>query len=279
VTPAVGYNKVCELEDFADTDLRSVVRDVFDHERRRFGSDFPAGHEYRKYWEVGMAVRALRDFGALNPGAEILGVGAGIEATIFWLTRHVRRVFATDLYLTPGEWEFTAETPMLAEPERFAPFNDWNVRRLVVQHMNALDLRYEDESFDGLFSSSSIEHFGELDDVSRSVREMARVLRPAGVATLSTEFRIEGPSPGLPGTLIFSPAELFQAVVDAADWELVSPFDGHVSNATLATEVQFAEAAADVQAGRDQWSTYPHIVLRDGDYAWTSVHLALRKRP
>jgi SAM-dependent methyltransferase len=144
--------------------------------------------------------------------------------------------------------------------------------------MNALDLRYEDESFDGIFSSSSIEHFGEFDDVRRSVQEMARVLRPAGVATLSTEFRIEGAPPGLPGTLILDAPELFDVVADAADWELVSPFDGDVSKATRATEIPFAAAAEDVRAGRDEWSTYPHIVLREGDYVWTSVHLALQKR-
>jgi SAM-dependent methyltransferase len=58
--------------------------------------------------------------------------------------------------------------------------------------MSSVDPRYEGESFGGIFSSSSIEHFGEFDDVARSVQEIARVLRPAGVATVSMEFRIEG---------------------------------------------------------------------------------------
>jgi hypothetical protein len=40
-------------------------------------------------------------------------------------------------------------------------------------------------------------------------------------------------------------------VVDDADWELVSPFEGGVSNETLPSEVAFGEAATDVQAGRD----------------------------
>jgi hypothetical protein len=44
------------------------------------------------------------------------GVGAGIDATIFWLTRNVQRVFATDLYVTSGEGGLHGETPMLAEP-------------------------------------------------------------------------------------------------------------------------------------------------------------------
>ena len=34
---------------------------------------------------------------------------------------------------------------------------------------------------------------------------------------------------------------------------------------------------ADVDAGLRGWSRYPHIVLRDDDYLWTSVHVALIK--
>jgi hypothetical protein len=34
---------------------------------------------------------------------------------------------------------------------------------------------------------------------------------------------------------------------------------------------------ADFTAGRKDFRVYPHIVLRDGSYLWTSVHLALVK--
>jgi hypothetical protein len=60
---------------------------------------FPTGVEFRKYWEVAMTLRALRTFGAVHPGSELLGIGAGAEAGLFWLSNHVRRVFATDLYI------------------------------------------------------------------------------------------------------------------------------------------------------------------------------------
>src|SRR5439155_16288895 len=187
-----------------------------------------------------MAVRTLGDFGALHEKAEILGVGAGTEMTIYWLTNVVRRVFATDLYLAQGDtWERTATAAMLAQPERFAPAA-WNPRRLVVQHMDALDLRYEDEAFDGVFSSSSIEHFGTQGDVRRSIEEMFRVLRPGGVATLSTEYRLEGPPPGLEGTLMFDRGELL-ATIGGLDWSLLSPLETKLSPVTAATEVSFAE--------------------------------------
>ena len=37
------------------------------------------------------------------------------------------------------------------------------------------------------------------------------------------------------------------------------------------------EAIADVEAGKRGWSRYPHLVLRDDAYLWTSVHVALVK--
>ena len=273
--PTLSYNKDCNVEDFGHPELRELIRDVCAYDLERFGSTFPRGREYRKYWELAMTARALRDFGALNASAELLGVGAGIEPTMFWLTRHVHRVFATDLYLDPGDWSYTAQTPMLGDPSKFAPY-PWNPRRLVVQHMNALDLRYEDESFDGIFSASSIEHFGTLEDVRQSARELFRVLKCGGVLTLSTELRLAGPPPGLPAILMFDAEQLDEYIVGDMDWALVSPLELYVSPATRACAVPFTEAADDVRAGRE-WSRYPHIVLAHEDLVWTSVHLALRK--
>jgi hypothetical protein len=85
--------KLCELEDFSDPELRELIRDVFASDREHFGdSDFPAGREYRKYWEVAMTLRAFRSLGVLRNDARVLGVGAGREATVYWLTRHVGEV-------------------------------------------------------------------------------------------------------------------------------------------------------------------------------------------
>jgi ubiquinone/menaquinone biosynthesis C-methylase UbiE len=158
---------VPSVEHFEHPELAPLLRDIWQP---------VAGHGYgwtraapeRKQWEVAMAFRSLRDHGALGPDAEVLGVGAGIEPTVFFLTGHVGRVFATDLYLEAGDWDRSAKAGMLAEPRQFWPPATLDLQRLVVQHMNALDLRYDDNSFDGVFSSSSIEHFGDLDDVSPS---------------------------------------------------------------------------------------------------------------
>jgi Methyltransferase domain len=261
----LGHNKLCELEDFADPSLRRYLEGIFARNGKRLLAFVP-GREHRKAWEVGQAARALVDFGAAHSDANLLGVAAGAEETVFWLTNHARRVYATDLYLNPGGWEADAPRSMLTDPGEYATCT-WNERHLVVQHMDARKLRYEDETFDGLFSSSSIEHFGELDDVHRALAEMWRVLKPGGVASLSTEYRLRGHGPGLPGTLMFDAAEVDEIIVRPFAWKLVEPLDLHLSDRTRATEVPLAEAS-----GR-----YPHLVLREGELVFTSIHLALRK--
>jgi ubiquinone/menaquinone biosynthesis C-methylase UbiE len=299
----LSYCKLCELADFSHPDLRDLIRDVWGADSSN--DAYPAGEEHRKAWENAMSVRALRDLGALRPDAEILGVGAGQEQTVFWLTNHVRRVFATDLYLVLDSWSATdSGVEMLVDPGRASKV-EWNPRRLVVQHMNALELRYEDESFDGIFSSGSIEHFGELSDIRRAVEEMYRVLKPGGVAAIATEFRLEGP-PGLEGTVLFDEGELRSVVFDGIPWELASPLDLSMSDETLRTEIDWwtivpkpeepepptlrdhirsrlglgrrcePEETGDTE-GPHLPTPYPHIVLRLDEHLWTSVHVALVK--
>lgn len=278
-------SKLCEIEDFADPELRRIIRSVFEHELRRFGPSFPDSVEYRKHWEVAMTARTFEAAGLLNRATTLLGVGAGNEPTIFWLTNHARQVVATDLYLERDDWDASASVGMLMEPERYWP-GPWEPRRLVVQHMDALDLRYPDGTFDGVFSASSIEHFGDLPDVERSLREIHRVLRPGGVATISTEYRLAGPPPGLPGILMFDRRQLEQLIA-ASGLELLAPIDLSHSERTRAGVQAFAGSAADVRAHvathgeivfhELDWSRYPQLVLSQEELVWTSVHVALQK--
>ena len=275
--PDLSYCKLCDIDDFASRALVPFIDSVYAGSRNAAFPDFPRGLEERKQWEIAMALRTLQDFGALRADSEILGVGAGNEATIFWLTNHVQRVFATDLYLTPGEWAIEAPPAMLSDPQPPIPLS-WDPRKLVVQHMNALDLRYADESFDGIFSSSSIEHFGTRADVRKSVEEMVRVLRPGGVLTVATEYRLAGPAPGLPGTLLFSKAQLIELFA-GLPLTPVSPWSLRLSRNSSRVVVDFKEATDDIVAKRPRFSTYPHIVLKDGRHRWTSVHLGFKKSP
>jgi len=272
-----GYCKLCELEDFADPELRELIREAYANDADELGPEFPAGFEHRKNWEIAMSLRAFRDFGVLGPTSDVLGVGAGAEATIFWLTNHCRRVFATDLYVGNDEWGSQAPDTMLTDPGAVATCA-WDPQRLVAQHMDALDLRYDDGSFDGVFSSGSIEHFGTPDDVRRALTEMHRVLRPGGIAALSTEFRLGGRAMSLPGTLLFDEDGLY-ALLDPDLWELVEPLDLSMSESTTSVVVDIDEAVARYQEGRRDRSLFPHLVLQHrAGVLWTSVHVVLRAR-
>src|SRR3954470_38058 len=278
VPSSLSHCKLCELADFAEPQLAELMREVYASDAQFYGeADFPTGREYRKYWEVAMTLRAFRSFGILRDNARVLGVGAGREATIYWLTGHVGEVVATDLYRTEDNWSGSdSSADMLTDPGRYWD-RDWNPERLTVRHMNALELDFEDESFDAIFSSSSIEHFGDFPDVRRAVEEMFRVLRPGGVLALATEFRLEGDHIGYPGLLRFDEPELRALLLDGLWWDPASPMELQISDETARTAVEMSEAIADQEAGIRGWSRYPHLVLRHEQYLWTSVHVALIK--
>ena len=90
-----------------------------------------------------MTARAFRDLGVLSEDSRILGVGAGHEATIYWLTRHVGQVVATDLYEHEDSWSDTdSGSGMLTDPGRYWE-GAWNPDRLEVRNMSGLEPREE----------------------------------------------------------------------------------------------------------------------------------------
>jgi SAM-dependent methyltransferase len=264
------YNKALSLSDFSNPAFRNLTREVFAHWSDNY-PNFPDQLEQAKVWEVCQAVRGLADHGALSGEKEVLGVGAGHEHTVFYLTKFVKRVFATDLYHSDTEWQ-EAPSKMLTNPETFAvPSLKWSPKRLVTQYMNALDLRFEDESFDGIFSCGSIEHFGSLENVAMAAREMGRVLKRGGILALSTEYRVSGPDgDGIPGAILFTAEMLQDYIIGPSGLVPVDPFDGQVEEET-SREAYPLEAALRGER-RDR-----SIALTSGGYLWTSAALCLRK--
>ncbi len=282
----ISLCKVCELEDFRHARLQHYVRDIFAHELARFGDAFPAGKEYRKYWEIAMAVMAFDAGGLFDGSHRFLGVGAGNESTIFHLTRHAESVLATDLYLDKSPWDHSANGSMLTDPGAHWPLL-WIPERLEVRHMDALKLELEDESFGGVFSSSSIEHFGDRYDAKRAIDEVFRVLEPGGIFSVSSEFRLGGARREIPGALLFDIDDVQELFVGMRDWKLVEPFDTSISEETMASAMSLTDAVADQLSQVDRlgglwqhhitYRHYPHLVLRAGESTFTSFHLALRK--
>jgi len=274
-TTPLPYNKACGIEDFRDPGLASLIREIFPLEAASGGPSFPVGYEDRKHWVIAMAVRAFRDFGVLRRDATILGVGAGTERTLFYLTEKVGMVIATDLYLSPGHWGTEALATMLVEPERFSKY-PFDHSRLTVRHMDGRFLDLPDESVDAVFSSSSIKHFGDWTSVAASAYEMGRVLKRGGILSLATELLIGGPAntEGWEGGLLFDKDKLRRYIVEASGLEPVDPLDTTVTDPTLATPRDLATSADE---NRDGHRNLPQLVLGHGGRVFGSVHMVLRK--
>ncbi|HEY8767727.1 MAG TPA: class I SAM-dependent methyltransferase [Dehalococcoidia bacterium] len=280
---AGALSTVLTIEDFASGPVAEWIRFAFGMPDS--STAFPRGREYRKHWEIAMALRTLAAEKVIPGEARLLATGAGNEPTLFLLTNYAREVVATDLYLAPG-WDESSSTTMLSHPG-INYQRPWRPGRLVVRHMNALDLWFEDCSFDATVSSGSIEHYGDLERVRIAMREAYRVLRPGGVCSLSTEFRLAGPPPGISSALLFDEAELREAIIGSADWEMVGASDWKPPSIASLQPVDYAWAT--VQVHRHQRSAglmafdeinfpkWPHLALRFGAHVWTSCHVALRK--
>ncbi len=269
VARKIDYNSVLSLAHFADAEFANDCRDIFQY-LDRAKSRFPLGHENAKIWETVQGWRALRDLNALGDNAEVLGVGAGAEPLIFWLTNHAKRVFATDLYAARDGWQ-EADASMLASPgDLCPPAMPFNERRLVVQHMNAMSLKYEDNSFAAVFSCGSVEHFGKLENVTKAATEMGRVLKPGGILSLATEFRLSGPAgTGIPGVILFTPEMLERYIIKPSG---LTPVDKLRVGATDVAPYAYPLAEAVHHGIRPR-----SICLSQDGYVWTSVSLCLRK--
>jgi SAM-dependent methyltransferase len=201
----------------------------------------------------------------LRADARVLGVGAGHERILFWLANRVGRVFATDLY---GNATWTqggaieGDPTMLTDPGHFAKA-PYRREALTVLPMDGRALAFADETMDAVYSLSSIEHFGADDEIRRTMREMARVLKPGGVAAVATELVLNG----VPRGETFTPDQLADTVIRPSGLKLVQPIDWTLS---------MPDFLAPVRLDRDPHAL-PHLFVRKGRTLFTSVTLFLRK--
>ena len=284
-----SYVKLCDRRDFDDPEVRATIRAIVP------GLESEAELE-RKFWEYAMLALFMEDVGALRDDAEVLAVGAGHEAPLFWLANRVGRVLATDIYGEGGFAGGEAERSMLADPSSFAPY-PYRRERLEVRWMDARQLEPASSSFDLVFSLSSIEHFGGPRDIARAASEIGRVLRPGGHAFIVTEcFASKHPldwplaqtairaltlgrrcgtaTPRQRVVEVFSPRELDSRIVKPSGLRLMQPLDTNLSEETFEN---VARLQPDGRLETPSGSRQPHILLRGHGAPWTSVCLALEK--
>ena len=267
-----SLSRVCHRADWDDAGLVALMEAI-----APTGS--AATLKHRKAWELALGVRALDRGGVLREDAYGLSVGAGHEPVLYYLTNRCRWIFATDVY---GEGDFAVHESsgrMLIDPDIFAPY-PYRRRRLTVAYMDALDLRFEDGTFDFVVSFGSIEHFGGIAAAERSLAEMSRVLKPGGVAFVTTELVVDGGEhESIPEYSIelFSPRTLTDLVSSVPG---MRPLDGLDFAAVTDDDTPVVDLTSEVLRLGSGDQTYPHLLLRittpsGGSRIFTSVSMAL----
>jgi len=220
---------------------------------------------HRKGYEFAQLLFGCRRLGALGENKRVISVGAGREAVLYWLANHTRHVVATDLYegfRWQDEQGREGDPVILEQPADYAPF-PYRRNGLVFMRMDGTRLAFADGTFDVAYSLSSIEHFGGVSGAKAALLEMARVLKPAGVLALATEYILSGPA----HPEAFLPQE-FAGLIDLPGMALVEPLDDRVYE-------RYDCAAIDLY--QNPYQT-PHMVVRFGDTVFTTVMVFLRKR-
>jgi SAM-dependent methyltransferase len=252
-------NSLTNVAAWNDPDWRAVSR--------LLGLSQDEGWFHRKAFEWTHCIDGLERLHALGPDKRVLGVAAGHECTLYYLANRSLVTVATDLYRGgfADSHAQEANPDFLARPQDYAPF-PYRTDRLLPLPADALRLPFDDDSFDVVYSLSSIEHFGGHDRAAEAVREMARVLRPGGVACVATEYVLRGPQ----HDEYFNARDLDHWVIGASgDLRLVEPLDR--------TEPP-QEFFDDPVPLPDDPFHHPHVVLQAGPTMFTSVVLFFEKR-
>lgn len=268
-----SLSRICHPSDWDDPALVALMEAIAPTGTAR-------SKPHRKAWELALGVHALERGGVLHEDAMGLSVGAGHEAVLYYLTNRCRWVFATDVYGSGNFAIHESSARMLMDPDVFAPY-PYRRRRLTVAYMDALDLRFEDATFDFVVSFGSIEHFGGIEAAARSLAEMSRVLKPGGVAFVTTEIVIDGGEhESMPEGFIelFSP-ETFTTLVEQVPG--MRPLDGlDLSMPAADRRTPVVDLATEIPRLESADQSYPHLQLRTPtphgtSRQFTSVSMAL----
>ncbi len=252
-TEEIPLNKVCRISDCKNSLWSKGFEDLL----------FPSNQElfHRKIWEFCQIIYGLRKLKRLSPEAIALGIGCGHEELMYFLANKIKMVYAIDLYeeaYLGGE----GDNDVLVHPDKYAPFHYRN-DHLKIMKMNAKNLQFDDNTFDFIFSLSSIEHFGSRKSQLEALKEMRRVLKPAGILAITTELILNR----IGRRNEYFRIEEIEKLIQEAGFIIKEPFD-------LSIEKELADSPLSLPM--EVFKT-PHVILRNLNTIHTSLSLFAEK--
>jgi len=218
------WQKICTSEDYLDSDFQDVIKNVFNQS--------PTYH--RKQWEFVVIYLNLLNHGKLNKNSIGASFGAGRERLIFDVSKKVKKLIATDLYVYNTAWA-TAKVEKGMSCYDFvlekAP-KEFDASTLEVLEMDMRSLNFEDNSLDFCYSSCAFEHIGHFKDFVKHLKEAKRVLNNGGVYVMTTEHLFAHKTIEIKGNYKFDFDYLLE-VFKAADFFPEPEFDARLSKAFL----------------------------------------------
>lgn len=276
----IDYISVGSPEVFAQFVKNQPLKDIqlnelvnshkwIDSEWRKFGKELqvvPMSLQsmHRKGFEWIQTIYGLSLLGKIRRDSIAMGVGTGHECIVYWLARYLKKVYATDLFA--GEWQskgsMEGDPGVLKYPEKYQPF-DYPKDRLRFLPMDGRHLAFKDNSFDIVFSLSSIEHFGGKEAAALAMKEMGRVLKPGGTAVVSTEYILnnaEHPE-------YFNEKDLRDHVVEPSRMKLIQNINFNIPRILIERPLEIPSEVHKT----------PHMSLTHGNVIFTSIILFFEK--
>jgi SAM-dependent methyltransferase len=254
---SIPLNKICQVADIYHPHWKRTSSELkLEMNEENF---------HRKDWEYTQIIYSLKKLHFLTPQSVCLGIGAGRENLLYYLTYKVKKVIGIDLY--EGNYyggEDEEDIPLSVE--RYAPF-PYIKEKLNLIRMNALNLEFPNNFFDFIFSASSIEHFGEKKDILQALKEMYRVLKPGGAAVITTELKLTSLSSSPPNVRPFFLRELLD-LIHTSGFNTFKEFDLRIEDEYLRNCIKLPE----------EINKRPHVILRFLSTVFTSVNIVLQKQ-
>lgn len=222
---------------------------------------------HRKYWEYCYIAQALHERGLLRPGMRGLGFAVGREPLVALFASLGCDIVATDL-----DAERAAEVGWVATNQHSSSIdhlNDAGIcpaeefrRRVSFRCVDMNHLPSDLRGFDFIWSSCSIEHLGNIWRGQRFMLNMARCLKPGGVAIHTTEYNVDSDDATLASgcNVVFRRQDLrFMSSLLQTCGHRVEPLDFDTGS-----------DPADLVVDEPPHNKLPHLKLRLGPFASTS---------